>query len=101
MVLKTIPVETGTGRVLFTVEPFPSSPDALLPQQETAPVRASRQVCARPAVMIGWAAWVGPVASLQAVAAATRTNRRITEAPSRMGLLWENETAGGSRGPGR
>ena len=65
----------------------PSSPDALLPQQETAPVRASRQVCARPAVMIGWAAWVGPVESLQALAAAARTNSRIAEALSRMVLL--------------
>src|SRR5207248_7457994 len=97
MVLKTIPVDTATGRVLFTVEPFPSSPDALLPQQETAPVRASRQVCARPAVMIDWMPLVGPVDSLQAVTAATSTSR-IAGALSRISrwATWVNRDFGGT-----
>ena len=70
-----MPPETGTGVTLLVVEPSPSSPELLSPQQDADPVDASLQVCAPPVAIIGWTGGDGLVESLHAAAmAATRRN---------------------------
>jgi len=79
MLLNFVPLATSTGLALPVVDPFPSWPKSLFPQQDTVPDLDNEHVCAPPAVIIGSIVWFGAVESPQAPAEMARTANRKAE----------------------